>query len=155
MIELDDVQWDKLTHAYGKATDIPELIKALENHPESTSHQSEPYYSLWSALCHQGDSYSASIVALPYLVQYCENAPNKAHWSIAQLFVCIEISRLEGRCSDDISDELYKKAVKKFVAVIDEMKNANPNENIDLIGKAAAFAYKGNWEQADAVFMED
>jgi len=155
MITLDSKKWHALSHAYGKASDIPELIKLLEKHPEHTSYESEPYYTLWSALCHQGDTYSASIAALPHLVHCCEKSPDKAYWSMAQLVVCIEISRLEGRCTDDISDEHYRQAVSKFVQITQNMKNAQPSEYIDQVSRAALYASQGDWESADDVFMEN
>jgi hypothetical protein len=59
-------------------------------------YRSEPYFSLWSALCHQGDAYTASYAAVPHLVDVLLAAPSPAHDSTLQLVVCIEIARARG-----------------------------------------------------------
>ncbi|MFE3608667.1 hypothetical protein [Streptomyces goshikiensis] len=55
--------WSRLTHAYGSAEDVPALLNRIAADPTS-----EHWNGLWSALCHQGNVYSASFAALPWLV---------------------------------------------------------------------------------------
>jgi len=43
----------------GSAADVPALLVALLAFPKSEG-QREPWFSIWSALAHQGDVYSAS-----------------------------------------------------------------------------------------------
>ncbi|MDY0810047.1 hypothetical protein [Kitasatospora purpeofusca] len=54
--------WSRLSHAYGSAEDIPALLDRIETDPSA-----ERWSELWSALCHQGSVYSASVAALPRL----------------------------------------------------------------------------------------
>ena len=54
--------WSALGHAYGEATDIPDILEILR--PDGWS---ESWNDLWSRICHQGTVYSASYAALPYL----------------------------------------------------------------------------------------
>jgi hypothetical protein len=58
MLSLDSPRWADLTHAYGVASDIPELLRQLHSLPDSSG-ESEPWFNLWSALAHQGDVYPA------------------------------------------------------------------------------------------------
>lgn len=68
MIELGDPRWEKLSHAYGSAADIPELLRQLAGATgPKIRYDSEPWFTLWSSLCHQGDVYDASYAALPHL----------------------------------------------------------------------------------------
>ncbi|HEX3912895.1 MAG TPA: hypothetical protein VHW71_05265 [Steroidobacteraceae bacterium] len=67
MLPLDSPQWAELSHAYGAAGDIPQLLKQLTNFRRATVDK-EPWFSLWSALAHQGDVYSASFAAVPHVV---------------------------------------------------------------------------------------
>ena len=60
LLDLDDGGWAQLEHAYGSAADIPALLRQLRSFPPGRDYQSEPYFSLWSALCHQGEVYTAS-----------------------------------------------------------------------------------------------
>ena len=87
MLELDSPRWAKLRHAYGGASDIPAMLLLLEavTHAPPTLSQknrdagSEPWFSLWSALCHQGDVYTASYAALPHIVRIGRGA-QQDHW---------------------------------------------------------------------------
>jgi hypothetical protein len=64
--------WKELKHAYGSAEDIPEIISALT--PDS---RSSAWDDLWSRVCHQGTTYSASTAVLPFLLSIASN------WSAA------------------------------------------------------------------------
>ncbi|MER5355611.1 hypothetical protein ABT093_35460 [Kitasatospora sp. NPDC002551] len=54
--------WSRLSHAYGPADDIPDLLDRIASAPTD-----ELWNDLWSALCHQGSVYPASLAALPWL----------------------------------------------------------------------------------------
>jgi hypothetical protein len=69
MVELASRLWKEYRHAYGPATDIPDLLRQARATPRTRRADEEPWHSLWSALCHQYDVYSASIAALPHLVE--------------------------------------------------------------------------------------
>src|SRR5687767_5858299 len=77
MLALDDPRWSELGHAYGDASDIPELLRQLESVPDSND-MNEPWFSLWSALAHQGDVYSASFAAVPHVVRVLASATQRA-----------------------------------------------------------------------------
>lgn len=62
------IDWTRLRHAYGSAADVPELLQAARRAPAGGDHRNEPWFSLWSSLCHQGDVYTASYAAVPELV---------------------------------------------------------------------------------------
>jgi len=72
MLPLNDARWTALSDAYGASTGIPKLLAHAATLPEDFGEGAEPYFSLWSALCHQGDVYSASYAALPHLVRIVE-----------------------------------------------------------------------------------
>ncbi|MFE4976031.1 hypothetical protein ACFRAR_28490 [Kitasatospora sp. NPDC056651] len=60
--------WSQLSHAYGAAGDIPDLLDRIAAEPNA-----EVWNDLWSALCHQGSVYSASFAALPWLAGTAES----------------------------------------------------------------------------------
>jgi hypothetical protein len=98
LISLESDQWHKLTHAYGSASDIPALLRQLAQNPGPKSgYKDEPWFSLWSALCHQEDVYGASYAALPHIVDIGINAQVPIDFSFFQLPACIEVSRNNGR----------------------------------------------------------
>lgn len=69
MLNLEDQSWRELRHAYGTAEDIPALLRLLPDAPvKSDDDRREPWFSLWSALCHQSDVYTASFAAVPHII---------------------------------------------------------------------------------------
>ena len=78
MTVSQSIDWNDLSHAYGVAADIPALLEQTKSFPQETSWQSEPWFSLWSALYHQGDIYSASIAAVPRIVATLRSDPSRA-----------------------------------------------------------------------------
>ncbi|MGN6225775.1 hypothetical protein [Pseudoxanthomonas sp.] len=90
MVEID---WSRLRHAYGDAAGIPALIQQLENFPAEAEAEREPWFGLWSALCHQGDVYSASFAAVVMMSPILASAPERATCSFFALPACIEIAR--------------------------------------------------------------
>jgi hypothetical protein len=92
MVSLDSPMWSTLETAYGKAGDIPDLLAQLENLPPAEGDE-EPWYSLWSALAHQGDVYSASFAAVPHVVAALARDPLRAHATYLQFPAWVEICR--------------------------------------------------------------
>lgn len=92
MISLDSPRWARLKHAYGNATNIPALLRQLDGAPASANN-SEPWFTLWSALAHQGDVYDASFAAVPHVVRALASAPEVADHSYFQFPTWVEICR--------------------------------------------------------------
>jgi hypothetical protein len=67
MLDLQSPRWENLSHAYGSAADVPAMLEALKAAPAPKDYLSEPWFSLWSALCHQSDVYTASYAAVPHV----------------------------------------------------------------------------------------
>jgi hypothetical protein len=97
MLALDSPAWSQLSHAWGEASDIPDLLRQLDDLPPYEDYRTEPYFSLWSTLCHQGDVYTASCAAVPHLVEVWKRHPTRAPWSVIGLASAIEVARATGR----------------------------------------------------------
>ena len=123
MLPLESPRWRELQHAYGNASDVPRLLKQLEGFPASQGN-AEPWFTLWSSLCHQDDVYTASFAAVPHIVRVLKMDPVRADHSFFQLPACIEIAR--ARVSFDIPPDLRE----PYFAALNEFPN--------LIGPAAA-----------------
>jgi hypothetical protein len=61
---MNEVDWSLLSHAFGAADDLPEILSALSPDPSS-----EPWGELWGRVCHQGTTYTASPYVLPRLLE--------------------------------------------------------------------------------------
>ena len=76
MLELSSPLWSELSDAYGSAAKIPELLRQLSAFP-SDDGSSELWFSLWSALAHQGDVHSASFAAVPHVIAAIASSPER------------------------------------------------------------------------------
>lgn len=91
-LSLDSPRWDDLQHAYGDASDIPDLLRQLDSLPPSEG-DAEPWFSLWSALAHQNDVYSASFAAVPHVVRALATSPWSAGSTYFQFPAIVEAWR--------------------------------------------------------------
>lgn len=150
---LSSPEWARLADAYGSASDIPALLGALDGAPPHDDSSAEPYNSLWSALCHQGDIYSASFAAVPHLSVICRSQPGKAHWTVLLLVVCIEIARLNGR-GPEIPSELsdaYAAAITALPSTVATMLSSQDCEELTSIASAAVAVSQGRAQLAEAI----
>ena len=92
VLSLESSRWAELRHAYGSAGDVPALLSRLHNLPAAEA-ETEPWFSLWSALAHQGDVYSASFAAVPHVIAALASAPSKADSAYFQFPAWVEICR--------------------------------------------------------------
>ena len=96
MLSLESERWSELQHAYGSAANVPALLKQLQSLPEALG-EAEPWFSLWSALAHQGDVYAASFAAVPHVVAAMGAEPSKAGEAFFQFPAWVEICRVRGQ----------------------------------------------------------
>ena len=113
-------EWSTLDHAYGRADDIPKLLLTVEaDASPKTSYDQEPWFSLWSALCHQGDVFSASFAAVPHLLRIAKTAVGPCAWDLLGLPVSIELARV--RSGQKVPTELaadYQLALHELPEIV-------------------------------------
>lgn len=64
---LQTVDWNALTHAYGAAADVPDLLRALADPDRQV--RKDAYWELYGNIFHQGTRYPATAPAVPFLVE--------------------------------------------------------------------------------------
>ena len=76
--KLNEVNWKKLSHAYGSAEDVPDLLRALAS--EDGEKREKAYYALYGNVFHQGTRWEASPHVIPFLYELLadEKTPDKA-----------------------------------------------------------------------------
>ncbi|WP_086859237.1 MULTISPECIES: HEAT repeat domain-containing protein [Streptomyces] len=65
-MNIEDVDWASLKHAYGAATDVPGILGALRS--ADAEDRNGAFYDMYGSLCHQGSVYEATAAAVPFLV---------------------------------------------------------------------------------------
>jgi hypothetical protein len=64
---LDAINWEQLTHAYGEATNVPEMLRGLAS-PDRDERENALDGLFWS-IHHQGTIYEATAPAVPFLLE--------------------------------------------------------------------------------------
>lgn len=158
MLSLDDPHWSHLADAYGPATDIPDLLRGLAAAPEPRpGSEAEPWFSLWSGLCHQGDVYTASYAAVPHIVRIAFEAAGPIDFSFFLLPAAIEIARHKGR-GPTIPTELaeaYHTAIASLIDCVALHRHDDWDEPMLLSALTAQAVAKGNYGVAEALFNLD
>jgi hypothetical protein len=150
MRSLDSTRWSELRHAYGEASNIPALLRQLEGLPQSNG-RDEPWFSLWSALAHQGDVYSASFAAVPHVVETLARAPERASSPYFQFPAWVEICR--HRKGIPVPNDLqaaYREALNKMPALVAAVSSRDWDEDLLVCALAAIAAAKGYPAVAEA-----
>lgn len=151
MLALDDPRWSELQHAYGTAADIPALLKQLATLPTSESNK-EPWFSIWSALAHQGDVYSASFAAVPHVIEALASAPLTADFSYFQFPAWVEVCRAKNSVSipEDIAPA-YFESLSRLPALVAAAATRQWDEGFLRCALSAVAAAKGQPAVAEAV----
>lgn len=153
MRSMDKHDWASLRHAYGEASNIPALLEQLKDFPPCEDYRAEPYLSLWSALCHQGDVYPASYAAMPTIIELMEASPARATWSALLLVVSIEIARATKRGPEIVPDlaGAYTAALQRLPALVAAMATQTWDELMTRTAAAAIAVSKGQVELGSAI----
>lgn len=78
LVGLDDVGWADLSHAYGAASDVPDLLRDLAS--DDPERRKSSLWELYGNIWHQGTVYEATAHAVPFLVRIATTAgvPDRA-----------------------------------------------------------------------------
>ena len=151
MISLDSPRWSELSHAYGNASDIPNLLRRLENMPSSEG-EKEPWFSIWSALAHQGDVYPATFAAVPHVVYILSQDPTKADFSFFHFPAWVEICRQKKAViiPQDLEVD-YFSALKQLPHLVAAASDRAWDESFLVSALSAIAASKGYGSVANAI----
>ncbi len=153
MLSLESATWGRIDHAYGPASDIPNLLRAVSSYPVKVDSQSEPYFTLWSSLFHQGDVYEASYAAVPHLLSIGESAPAAVAEELLHLVTMIEAARLKDR-GPTLSEELeqpYLAAIRSIPSFVAQRSESDWTEGFARICAASVVVAQGKSDLAEAI----
>jgi hypothetical protein len=158
MVEVPKVAWSTLAQAYGSAENIPALLVRAETDTRGGHVQGSTWFDLWSALCHQGDSYTGSYAAVPHLVQLAERPAYRIQYDPLFLAACIDLSRLEG-CGPDLPDDLvvlYRAALRRGLELATAaLESATLDSDSRRVYRGCVAAFHGQSLAARNIFDDD
>lgn len=158
LLNLEDQRWSTLSHAYGPAGDIPQLLRDLASTTApKAGYKDEPWFSLWSRLCHQGDVFDASYASLPHIVDIGCNAKGQIDFCFFQLPAAIEIARNNAGgppVPDDLANA-YSEGLERLLECT-MLHGNDPWDQSTLISAICAQAVaKGHTKVAEAIMNFD
>lgn len=123
--DLDFIDWQLLTHAYGPANDIPDLLKALASSDPGT--WEEALQKLYGTLWHQGTVYQATVVAIPFLLELLEDKQVQCRDQIV-----LYLAELALASSDDQDMQWAKKTHEAVAQGLPLYLNLLKNAELDV-----------------------
>jgi len=151
MLALSDPRWNTLNDAYGRASAIPGLLAQLAQQPADDG-DAEPWYSLWSALAHQGDVYPASFAAVPHVVEALAAAPETASEVYFHFPAWVEICRhRNGVAVPDDLETAYRAALARLPGLVAQAGGKPWDAGFTACTLAAVAAAKGQHLLAEAL----
>ena len=158
MLALDDPRWAQLEHAYGPASDVPDLLRSLEASPAPKSgYEDEPWFTLWSSLCHQDDAYTASYAAVPHVVRIALAAAGPIDFSFLLLPASVEIARRTGHAPalpQELADA-YLGAIVGLVELANRHGHTSSDKAMQVSAAAALAVAEGDVDAAQALLDPD
>ncbi len=157
MLKLDDSRWPQLSHAYGAASDTPALLRRLAERPEQSGPSEEPWFTLWSSLCHQGDVYSATYAAIPHIVEVAISTPGPIDFSFFLLPASVDVARINGRGPElpAFLAAAYEDAIRRLPESVAAHLADGWSQDMTIAAMAAMAVSKGHHALAEAVMNLD
>ncbi|MEU4215005.1 hypothetical protein AB0F10_06545, partial [Actinoplanes sp. NPDC026623] len=84
---VDEVAWDLLSHAYGAATDVPDLLRALTD-PDPAVRENA-LDAMYGAVHHQGDVYDSTVAVIPFLLRLVADRRRPGRAAVVELLAGI------------------------------------------------------------------
>jgi hypothetical protein len=85
--DLDAIDWSRLTHAYGPATNVPDMLRALASADRDT--RENAFDGQFWTIHHQGTIYDSTAPAVPFLLELVERPDVRARHLILDLLEAI------------------------------------------------------------------
>jgi len=107
---LDEIEWGELSHAYGVATDVPLILRALaegDGFGDSKEFDDDDLVlALGNRIAHQGSLYPATLPAVPFLMEIVEKGRLSNRNEIVDLLVIIA-NGWNGIIEEEAESETY------------------------------------------------
>ncbi|MFI8420636.1 hypothetical protein [Streptomyces sp. NPDC085479] len=83
LIGIDDIDWTALQHAYGDASDVPEMLRGLLS--ADADEREGALDALYGTVHHQGDVHDSTVACLPFLFEIATTPGPEGRGEIVEL----------------------------------------------------------------------
>ena len=90
---LAEIEWSSMSHAYGTAEEVPDLLVAMASDDEQV--RDKAFSRFYGAVHHQGDVYACTMAAVPFLIELAEAEYSPARAAFVRLLASISASCLD------------------------------------------------------------
>ncbi|MFZ1324575.1 MAG: HEAT repeat domain-containing protein [Candidatus Contendobacter sp.] len=134
---LDHVDWSSLEHAYGEASDVPDLLRSLL--ATDSEVREEAIYELFGNIWHQGTVYPASAAAVPFLYELLTAPDVRDKPNIAHLLASIAdgVGYLEVHAAHERGEANWRKILAESGKTL-ERELGRERAEIDAVHRAAS-----------------
>jgi hypothetical protein len=103
---LDSIDWPNLSHAYGEASDVPVMVKALLS--DDVDERYDAFFQLLGNIWHQGTVHEASAYVVPFLIKMLSSpiTPDRARIALILASLADGQSYLEVHALQDEESQL-------------------------------------------------
>jgi hypothetical protein len=142
---LDKIPWNDLTHAYGSAAAVPDLLRALRTAAPDLHGDDSPLWQLFGNIWHQGTVYEATAYAVPFLIELAADRQTPDRVGILSLLA--EIARgtsyhdVHGNRSNDPDFEANRSRELSWVRQAHEAVAAGFTQFVALTGEPGDVQY--------------
>lgn len=155
MLALNSPRWQELEHARGDGSDIPTLLRLLEEQRTDANAQMEQdlWHQLWDRLEHQLTVYEASYATVPHLIRIVSLSNRLPSSEFFLLPAVIEVSRKLG-LGDAIPEDLaaaYHQAVRQIPLIVGQFTHLDWDADLSRSIIAALAVAKGQVLLADII----
>lgn len=143
---IDDIDWRRLSHAYGSAADVPDQIRALRS-PDRQVREAA-LDRLYGNIFHQGSRYEASAYAVPFLLELLADPATPDRDALLHLLTSLAIGYDESWLPDGFPVAGYRAAAEGGR----ELLAAKPSPWVgddETAGKSVEYEYTQSLSQAD------
>jgi hypothetical protein len=137
--EINAINWENYEDAYGQAQEIPHLLTNL------IKNEDKSWFDIWSHLCHQGTVYSATFIAMPFIVDLFEKTimQSKNKFDFYLFPASVEIFFPQCQVEIDVFN-LNQNEIHNYYNCLEKLDNLVPqflkdNTNEDCILSALAY----------------
>ena len=108
LADIDKIEWNKLTHAYGEASDVPAVIRKLLS--DDSEERNQALWVLYGNIFHQGTRYQATPYAVPFIYELIAAPEVKDRDQLIYLLVKIALGYEEAFLPTGIDIEKFRQS---------------------------------------------